>query len=284
MAGIRIVTDSTADLPEEIIQELGITVVPSIVRFGDEALHQGVDITTAEFYHRLTVDPEHPSTSQPSPGEFVEAYQGIAGEADEIISLHLSSDLSGTVESATLAAGNEEVVTPVSVVDSRLISMALGALVVMAAERARDGVGVEAILSEVNDWIPRGRICFLLDTLEYLKRGGRIGAAQAFLGSLLKVKPILHVMNGIVEPLDRARSVKKATDRMVRYLHDEAGDGRLAYAGMLYSTDKDLAMAIKDRIDAEFEVGRWYITEIGSVIGAHTGPGAVGVAFPARGG
>ncbi len=284
MAGIRIVTDSTADLPEEIIQELGITVVPLIVRFGAEALREGGNITNAEFYHRLTVDPNHPSTSQPSPGEFVEAYQGIAADADEIISIHLSSDLSGTVESATLAVGGDEVETPVHVVDSRLISMGLGSLVVMAAERARDGVGVEAILSEVNDWIPRGRICFLLDTLEYLKRGGRIGAAQAFLGSLLKVKPILHVMNGVIEPLDRARSVRKATDRIVRYLHDEAGDGRLAYAGMLYSTDKDLAMAIKDRIDAEFEVGRWYVTEIGAVIGAHTGPGAIGVAFPAPGG
>ena len=284
MAGIRIVTDSTADLPEEMVQELGITVVPSIVRFGDEVLHEGVDITNAEFYHRITVDPEHPSTSQPSPGEFVEAYQGIAAEADEIISIHLSSDLSGTIESATLAAGNEEVGTPVHVVDSRVISGALGSLVMMAAERARDGVGVEAILSELNDWIPQGRICFLLDTLDYLKRGGRIGAAQAFLGSLLKVKPILHVMNGVVEPLDRARSVRKATDRILRYLHDEAGDGPLAYAGMLYSTDKDLAMTIKDRIDAEFEVERWYVTEIGAVIGAHTGPGAVGVAFPARGG
>jgi len=254
MARIRIVTDSTADLPEEIVQELSITVVPSIVRFGADALREGVDITNAEFYHRITVDPEHPSTSQPSPGEFVEAYQGIAAEADEIISIHVSSNLSGTIESATLAAGNEAVVTPVHVVDSLSVSMALGSLVVLAAERARDGVGVEAIVSELNDWIPRGRICFLLDTLEYLKRGGRIGAAQAFLGSLLKVKPILHVMNGVVEPLDRSRSVKKATDRMVRYLHDEAGDGRLAYAGMLYSTDKELAMAIKDRIDAEFEV------------------------------
>jgi len=284
MARIRIVTDSTADLPEEIVQELSITVVPSIVRFGADALREGVDITNAEFYHRITVDPEHPSTSQPSPGEFVEAYQGIAAEADEIISIHVSSNLSGTIESATLAAGNEAVVTPVHVVDSLSVSMALGSLVVLAAERARDGVGVEAIVSELNDWIPRGRICFLLDTLEYLKRGGRIGAAQAFLGSLLKVKPILHVMNGVVEPLDRSRSVKKATDRMVRYLHDEAGDGRLAYAGMLYSTDKELAMAIKDRIDAEFEVGRWYVTEVGAVIGAHTGPGAVGVAFPARSG
>jgi len=284
MARIRIVTDSTADLPEEIVQELSITVVPSIVRFGADALREGVDITSAEFYHRITVDPEHPSTSQPSPGEFVEAYQGIAAEADEIISIHVSSNLSGTIESATLAAGNEAVVTPVHVVDSLSVSMALGSLVVLAAERARDGVGVEAIVSELNDWIPRGRICFLLDTLEYLKRGGRIGAAQAFLGSLLKVKPILHIMNGVVEPLDRSRSVKKATDRMVRYLHDEAGDGRLAYAGMLYSTDKELAMAIKDRIDAEFEVGRWYVTEVGAVIGAHTGPGAVGVAFPARSG
>lgn len=284
MAGIRIVTDSTADLPAEIIQELGITVVPLIVRFGAEALREGVEITNAEFYHRLTVDPEHPSTSQPSPGEFVEAYRGIAADADEIISIHLTSDLSGTHESATLAAGSDEVETPVHVVDSRLLTMGLGSLVVMAAERARDGVGVEAILSELNEWIPRGRICFLVDTLEYLKRGGRIGAAQAFLGSLLKVKPILHVVNGVVEPLDRARSVRKATDRIVRYLRDEAGDERLAYVGMLYSTDKDLVTALKDRIDAEFEVGRWYMTEIGAVIGAHIGPDAIGVAFPARGG
>ncbi len=283
MAGTRIVTDSTADLPAEMIQELGITVVPLIVRFGAEALREGLEITNAEFYHRLTVDPEHPSTSQPSPGEFIEAYQGIADEADEIISIHVSSDLSGTCESATNAAGSDDVGKPVHVVDSRSVSMGLGYLVALAAERARDGVGAEAILSELRDWIQRGRICFLLDTLEYLKRGGRIGAAQAFLGSLLRVKPVLHVLGGVVEPLDRARSVRQATDRIVRYIRDEAGDERLAYAAILYSTNEQLGMDIKQRIDAEFDIGRWYVTEIGAVIGAHTGPGAVGVAFPAWG-
>lgn len=283
MAGTRIVTDSTADLPADLIQELGITVVPLIVRFGPEALHEGVEITNAEFYHRLTVDPDHPSTSQPSPGEFIEAYKEIADEADEIISIHISSDLSGTYESATSAAGSDEVATPVHVVDSRSASIGMGHLVVLAAERARDGVGAETILTELNEWTQRSRICFLLDTLEYLKRGGRIGAAQAFLGSLLKVKPVLHVMNGVVEPLDRVRSARKAGDRIVRYIRDEAGDGRLAYAGILHSTDDKLANEIRVRIDAEFEVGHWYVAEIGAVIGAHVGPGAVGVAFPARG-
>ena len=283
MAGIRIVTDSTADLPADIVQELDITVVPLIVRFGSEALHEGTEITNAEFYHRLTVDPDHPSTSQPSPGEFIAAYQSIAADADAIISIHISSELSGTCDSAQSARDNPEINLPVHVVDSRSASIAVGHLAVLAAERARDGIPIDTILAELDGWIQRGRTCFLLDTLEYLRRGGRIGSARAFLGSLLRVKPLLHIVDGVVEPLDRARSPRKAIDRIVRYLRDEAGDGRLAYVGILHATDEELARRVQERIESEFEVGRWFFAEIGAVIGAHTGPNAIGVAFPARG-
>ncbi|MDP6349166.1 MAG: DegV family protein [Chloroflexota bacterium] len=282
MVGTRIVTDSTAGLPADLVQELNITVVPLIVRFGSEALHEGTEITNAEFYHRLTVDPDHPSTSQPSPGEFITAYQSIADDADDIISIHITSELSGTFDSATSAGASDEVAVPVHVVDSRSASIGLGFLAVLAAERARDGVSVPEILQELDAWIQRGRTCFLLDTLEFLHRGGRIGAAQAFLGSLLRVKPVLHVVNGVIEPLDRARSPRKAIDRIVRYIREEADDGPLPYAGLLFSTDREMADRLRERIDAEFEVGRWFVAEIGAVIGAHVGPSAIGVAFPAR--
>ena len=283
MAGIRIVTDSTADLPSGLVQEFNITVVPLIVRFGSEVLHEGTEITNAQFYHRLTVDPDHPSTSQPSPGEFITAYQSISESADDIISIHITSELSGTYDSATRAGASDEVTVPVHVVDSRSSSIALGSLVVLAAKRARDGVAVPEILAELNGWIARSRTCFLLDTLEYLRRGGRIGAGRAFLGSLLRVKPVFHIVNGVVEPLDRARSPRKAADRILRYLHEEAGDGRLAYVGILRATDRELADLLQTRIEAEFEVGRWFHTQIGAVLGTHLGPGAVGIAFPARG-
>jgi DegV family protein with EDD domain len=282
MAGIRIVTDSTADLPADIVQEFDITVVPLIVRFGAEALHEGTEITNAEFYHRLTVDPDHPSTSQPSPGEFIAAYQSIADDADDIISIHITSELSGTCDSATSAGASDEVTVPVHVVDSRSASIALGSLAVLAAERARDGVAVPEILAELDGWIARSRTCFLLDTLEYLRRGGRIGAGRAFLGSLLRVKPVFHIVNGVVEPLDRARSPRKAIDRIVRYLHEEAGDAPLAHVGILRSTNPEIADRLRARIESEFEVERWFFAEIGAVLGAHLGPNAVGVAFPAR--
>ena len=282
MAGIRIVTDSTADLPENIIKEFGITVVPLIVRFGHEALRAGVEITNDEFYHRLTVDPVHPSTSKPSPGDFVEAYKKLLKDADEIISIHISAALSGTCDSAISASTNDEINVTTHVVDSRTGSLGLGHMVRLAAQKARDGVGAEQILNELDNTVRQTRTCFVVETLEFLKRGGRIGAAQAFLGSMLKVKPILHIMNGVVEPLDRVRSSRKAIDRIVRYVREESGRTELEYAGLMYTTDDTEATAIRAHIDAEFEVRHWYVAKLGAVIGAHMGPGTVGLTFPAK--
>ena len=155
-------------------------------------------------------------------------------------------------------------------------------MVRLAAQQARDGIGPEQILNELDNSVRQTRTCFVVETLEFLKRGGRIGAAQAFLGSMLNVKPILHIMNGVVEPLDRVRSSRKAIDRIVRYVREESGQTELDYAGIMYTTDDTEATKIRARIDAEFEVRHWYVAKLGAVIGAHMGPGTVGVAFPAK--
>ena len=281
MASIRIVTDSTAGLSEEQREELGIASIPLIVRFGSDAYREGVDISSGEFYERLTTETEFPSTSQPSVGEFLELYREIAKEADSIISIHISAELSGTCESARTAIKEDDLTGIVDVIDSRPVAIGLGHLAVTAAEMARHGSDRQIIIQALERLIPTTRIGFAVDTLEYLRKGGRIGGAQAFLGSLLRIRPVLHLENGRVEPLDRARSFRKAVDRLLRYIDDES-DGSLPYCGIMHVRNPDGAKQLQELVAARFDVDRWYEGELSAVIGAHAGPGLVGVCFPAK--
>ncbi len=281
MATIRIVTDSTAGITEAQKEELGIATIPLVVRFGSDAYRDGVEISSGEFYDRLITGNTFPSTSQPSAGEFLELYRELAKDADSIISIHISSKLSGTCESARTAI-REEIDAAVDVIDSQSVAIGLGHLAVVAAEMARHGSDRDIIIQAINKLIPKVRIGFALTTLEYLKRGGRIGGAQALVGSLLRIRPVLHIDEGLIEPLGRARSERKAVDRLIQYIDDES-DGKLAYCGILHVRNEAGAARLKDRVASRFEVERWYEGELSPVVGAHAGPGVVGVSFPAAG-
>lgn len=275
---LRIVTDSTADLPPEMVLALGITVVPLTVQFGEEVYRDGVDIGVTEFYRRLLEGPVLPRTSQPAPGDFAAAYRAAAAEGD-VLSLHVSSKLSGTYNAALL--GRQEVVSErpyagarIEVIDTLQVSMALGLLAMEAARQAQAGASLEEAAAWVRAAVPRTRILFLVDTLEYLAKGGRIGRAQAFLGGLLSVKPLLEVRDGEVHPLERARTRPRALERLTGLALAEAPAERAIVAG---STDLESAAALAERLRAGLGLDAVPVFQIGAVIGTYAGPGCVGV-------
>lgn len=279
---VQVVTDSTADLPTETAKALGIAIVPLYVRFGEEMQRDGIDISPDEFYRRLTTGSVLPRTSQPSPADFAAVYR-TAAQQGEVLSLHLSAKLSGTFEAAML--GRQEVLKErsgarIEIVDTQQVSMALGLLAIEAAERARAGASLDDIAAWVRGAIPRMRIIFMVDTLEYLQKGGRIGKAQAFLGSLLNVKPLLEVREGEVHPLERARSRPRALERLAQIALADAPAERVIAAG---STDLDAARAAAELLRTGFGLPEVPVFRIGAVIGTYAGPGCVGVCVLKKG-
>ena len=197
---VKVVTDSSADLPGQLAQELGITVVPIYVRFGEEVYRDRVNITEDEFYQRLEHDPVHPSTVQPGPQDFLEVYRKLSPGADGIVSIHISAKLSGTCNSALMAKEMLETGCPVEVVDSQATTMGLGLIAIAAASMANAGESMDKVVEEVKQAIPQIHLLALFDTLKYLLLGGRIGKAKALLGSILNVKPMLSLKDGEVVP------------------------------------------------------------------------------------
>lgn len=272
---VRIVTDSTADLPPETARELNVSVVPLSVIFGDDELLEGIDISTELFYERLVRSKELPTTSAPSVGQFVKAYEEALKEADEIVSIHISSKLSATHNNATQAARQlSDTGAQIEVVDSGLVSLGLGMLVRAAARAAQQGRGIEEIRKLVQEMIPRVHILVALDTVEYLRRGGRIGRARAFLGSMLKVKPILSIRDGEVAPEERVRTKKAAHERLIQIATSYP---RVVEFAIAYSTNAHDAEELRRKL-AEAEPGaKIHMSKVGPVIGVHGGPGVLGV-------
>ena len=272
---LRIVTDSTADLSPELAAEHNITVVPLSVLFGDEELLSGVDIDSREFFDRLQREPVLPTTSQPPPGAFQQVYERLAGEgATEILSIHVSGKLSGTLGSARQAAQGIEGVR-IECVDSELVTMAMGLGVITAARAVAGGASLEETRDLATNQFRRTHTYFLVDTLEYLQRGGRIGRAGAALGTLLKVKPLLTLQNGEVEAIGRVRTKRKAVADMLRRAA-EAGPIEQMMAAHASSPDDIEELSAQLRAlapEAEFITG-----EVGPVIGVHTGPGLLACA------
>ncbi len=273
---VKIVTDSSADLPAELAEELGITVVPLYVRFGSQVYRDRIDITEDEFYQRLQHDPVHPSTTQPSPQDFINVYQKLAPEADGIVSIHISAKLSGTCNSAIQAkemAGNG---CPIEVIDSQTLTMCLGLISIAAAKAANAGASLSEVVNDVNKIIPTCHLLGLLDTLKYLALGGRIGKAKALLGSVLNVKPILTIKDGEVAPAGQARSRSKGTDRLFDFVRNASNVEELA---IVYNTTPDEAQSMADRVSAIFSRERITIARLGPMLGVHTGPGILFVVF-----
>ncbi len=274
---VAVVTDSTADIPAEVAARLGITVVPLVVNFGSEGFRDGIDLTPDQFWAKLKSAPALPTTSQPTVAAFQAAYAPLIEAGRSVVSIHIAGKLSGTVRSAELAA-QEFPPGAITVIDSNTVAMALGWLAIAAAEQAAAGAPIEAVAEHVRALLPRCGILVALDTLENLRRGGRIGRAGAFIGTLLNIKPILQVREGEVHPLERVRTRGKALQRIAELAREQAPFERLAVAhGHDAEACQQLAALVRDL--APTAPGSYLQTELGPVLGTHTGPGVFGVCF-----
>lgn len=274
MRRVQIVTDSTADLPRGVCEQLGIVVVPLNVRFGDAVYRDGVDLDSHQFFELLAEAPDLPKTSQPASGLFEETYSRLAADGSAIVSIHLSSKLSGTVRSATLARDAVRSRCLVEVVDSRSASMGLGLIVMAAARMAQAGADQWEIVSYVGRLAPNVHIRCFVDTLEYLQRGGRIGRARAFLGTLLNIRPILDLEDGEVQPVEKVRTRSKAIDSLVEFVELFPQIDGLA---LLHDDSlADVEMLLR-RIEPLYPRDQIIVGHYGPVIGAHVGPGGIAV-------
>jgi DegV family protein with EDD domain len=275
---IKIVTDSSAHLPAEEYTCRDITVIPLKVIFGDQTYREGIDLSNDDFYRRLRESRDLPTTTQPSAGEFLEAYRRLTDAGHSVISLHLSSKLSGTYNSAITA---REMLPDrdITVVDTPWISCALGMIAREAAMAAQAGRSKDEILALIDRLSQKLNIVFVVDTLEYLQKGGRIGGAQALLGTLLKIKPILHLENGRIEPLDKVRTKQAAVRRLIEVMDERVNHDCGVHVGILHAQAPEEASALEAEIRRRFKINELYLAEIGPVVGTHTGPGTVGLAF-----
>ena len=267
---VKIVTDSVADLPSQVVKELDITVVPILIRWGEELYRDGIDLTAEQFYERLKRSKIPPSTSVPSPGTFAEAYDKLAEEANEILAIIVTSRLTGTYNVALQSIGLMKRKCRVEVIDSKCATMAEGFVVMKAAQAAQAGASLDEVMEVARKTIPRVDFLSTFDTLEYLKRGGRIGKAQAFLGSILKVNPLITLRDGVVEPAGRTRSRAKAIDRLCEFAMSYSHIEEIAIEEATTPNDAD---RIAERLSAKFPKERIYRSKPSPVIGAHTGPG-----------
>jgi DegV family protein with EDD domain len=272
---IRVVTDSACDLPQALADQLGIRIVPLTIRFGREEFVDRLDLTPAEFWARCADSPVLPETAAPAPGQFELAYRGLVDEgADGVVVVSLSSQLSGTMQSAQLAANAVYGDIPVDVVDSRSVTTGLGMIAVAAARLARQGAKLEEVAGLARDLARRTHVWATLDTLDYLKKGGRIGGAKALFASALAIKPIIEVRHGQVEDGGRQRTRSRALAQLVEKVRTA---GPLEALAVLHADTPDVDAFVAEL--APLAPGPIMVTEVGAVIGTHCGPQAIGVAL-----
>jgi len=277
MGRIAIVTDSTSDIPKDLQEAHGICIVPLNVHFENEVVKDHTEITSAEFFDRLPNERIIPRTSQPAPGEFLAAYHALRDDGyDEIVSVHISTDLSGTHQSAAVAAEMAEGVE-VRVIDSRTTSMGLSWCAVEGARAAAEGRSLDEVVAVVEEVCRRMSIYFVVDTLEYLEKNGRIGKSQAFLGTLLKFKPVLRI-NGVVEPVERLRGKGRVVRRLVEIFENEAGGAPNVVSIIQGAAEKE-AEELQSLLEDHPLVKHVRIGAVGPVLGCHSGPGIIGLCF-----
>jgi DegV family protein with EDD domain len=275
---VKIVTDSTADIPRELAQEHDIRVVPAIVNFGLESFREGVDISTSEFFARLVASPTLPTTSQPSVGEFMEAYAEAGRSGEPVLGIHLGSTFSGLFSAAQLASESMPE-RNVTVYDSGLLSMGLGLMVIEAAKAARKGARLEQLIRLLDSMKPRTRVIAVLDTLEYLRRGGRLSRISATLGRILSVRPVIQVFDNRLEQLARTRHRENSLRRLLEIAQAHAPFDHLV---VLHAAAAEVADWLATHLSRLNSGVKPAIIEAGSVIGTHAGPGAVGFACVAK--
>jgi DegV family protein with EDD domain len=276
MPNVAIVTDSVADLPPQVAEELGITVVPLVVRFGTDLYRDGLDLSPDQFYEKLRTNKVLPATSVPPPGAFADAYNKLAEKTNEIVVISLTSKLSATYQVALQAVGLLKQRCRVEVLDSQWAVMAQGFITIAAAKAAQNGASLHEVLNAARHTMSRVDMHAAFDTLEYLERGGRIGKAQAFLGSLLKVNPIIGIKNGEVYPCGRERSRAKAIDYLYNFAASFSNVEGLAVE---YATDLDEANRLVQRLRSKYPQVPIYLSRTSPVIGTHTGPGLIVVSI-----
>lgn len=277
---IAVATDSTAYLPPEVRERLRIPVIPLNLLWGEEVLKDGVDIYPTAFYQRLGSAKVMPTTSQPSAGEFVDFFRQVAEQmkTDTVVGVFISSGLSGTVASAEAAKAMLSDLR-VEVVDSRSTSMGQGFQAMAAAEAAQAGASLEEVLEAAHRVRYRLQVLFVVDTLEFLHRGGRIGGAQRFLGTALKIKPLLELEGGKIEALEQVRTKKKALDRLLEIALERRGAAPVPRVAVVHANALEEGRELLEKAQQVLDPEESYIAEVSPVIGTHTGPGTLGVAF-----
>jgi len=275
---LAIVTDSVSDISPKIAKELNIKVVPLTVIFGTEQFLDGIELSNAEFFKKLETDPNHPSTSQPSPEAFVKTYEKLLKEGYEILSVHVSAKLSGTINSAEQAIKTIDT-NKIKIIDTGSASMAQGLVAMSAARAAKNAKSLDELADIAESTAKKTTVYVAMDTMEFLKRGGRIGKARAMLGSILNIKPIITTNDGEIVPHSRARTIKKAISSMI---NDMGEKDQIIEVAVLHSTTPDLAKDVMTQINAQNLNNAGTITEIGPVVGTHAGPGCLAIAFTTK--
>lgn len=275
---VAIVTDSTAYIPKALVDQYQIHVVPNVVNWGTKTYRDGVDIQAAEYFERLKTDPVQPTTAVSSIGEFRDVYAQAAETADAVLGIHLSAKLSGTysaaVQAAALLVGKR-----IEVLDSNATAMALGFVVLAAARAAQAGKRIDETVAVAKATVPKVGLVFTVETLEYLRRGGRIGGAQAFLGGLLDMKPILELRDGRVEPVERVRTKKKAIERVLDLIVEKAGGKSPIRLATIHAAAPAEAAAVLELATRRLGAVESIFADASPTVATHTGPGTVGIAY-----
>jgi DegV family protein with EDD domain len=275
---VQIITDTTASLPQEVADQLGIPVIPQIVSFGEESYYEGRDIDTATFMKLLQSSPELPKTAAPPPELFAQEFNRLQPLHEPILCLHPSSELSGTTRSASIAAKGFLSID-IRVIDIRTIGSPLGSIVQIAVEMAQGGADIDEIEKRIRNLIPRGRVYFLVDTLEYLARGGRIVGASKLLGGILKIKPILAINNGRVDQYERERTYSRAVARLKEIVLEQVPRRANAYLTIMHAGVYDKGLALAHDLAGELQLSDIPIYHVPPAIITHGGPGILAAAF-----
>lgn len=278
MSKIAIVTDSTAYIPKQLRDELGITMVPLNVIFGNETYKEETEITTSDFYEMMKKETELPKTSQPAIGLFATEFERLAKDYDQVISIHLSSGISGTYQSA-VAAGSMVEEIEVIPFDTEVSCMPQGFYVLEAAKLANEGKTSDEIISRLTEMKGKMRAYFMADDLSHLHRGGRLNGAQLIVGSLLQIKPVLHFEAGKIVPFEKVRTAKKALNRIYGLLDEDASTGEPIQVVVIHGNCEEEAEKIKEQLSSQYPHANITISYFGPVIGTHLGEGSIGIGW-----
>ncbi len=273
---VAIVADSTSYIPDALVNKHDLSVFPQILNWEGTSYLDGADISNETFYQRLPAAKELPTSAKPSIGQFIEAFEKLKYKTDSIVYIVISDHLSGTLDSARVAALSVSDI-PIEVTDSRSMSMGLGMLVLLAASMAEEGRDHLQIASSIRSLIPHQRLLFWVDTLEYLHKGGRIGGTQRLLGSVLSVKPILHIDDGRIEPMESLRTKNKALNRLLELVQEQTAGWTDIYVEVVDASAPDTAAYIYDQLWQKIKAVEMYWAGLSPVVGVHAGPGAIGV-------